>query len=254
MKEKKKSAAVKKENNPASASLLFYEKPTVLEKNRHAKAGVSSTSDFSFARNTNSIALSAVEFIEAARCYPIVFTDGEVPAPVALVGLEQANYFVDATGAWREDAYIPAYVRQYPFVFFERQEDQTFFLCVDEAAAHYQAEVTDENTRFFNDAGEPTEMTNHALQFCTAFYQHHHVTRQFCTDLKAMGLLETYQSQIQFPSGRQTSLSNFLMINETAFNALSAEDFLTLRSKGWLPFIYLALTSGANWKRLVALG
>ena len=34
------------------------------------------------------------------------------------------------------------------------------------------------------------------------------------------------------------------------FNALPEADFNALRSKGWLPFIYLSLASFSNWKQI----
>jgi len=59
----------------------------------------------------------------AARTYPIVFSAAAPTVPFAVVGLrENENLFVDATGNWRDDAYIPAYVRRYPFCLVETDQ------------------------------------------------------------------------------------------------------------------------------------
>src|SRR5262245_41509961 len=98
----------------------FYRNPVPLDPVRHAKAGLKNRDDFGFARGTNAIALTGAEFASAARAYPIVFSAAAPVVPFAVVGLRDGdNLFLDAAGNWREDTYIPAYVRRYPFIFFE---------------------------------------------------------------------------------------------------------------------------------------
>lgn len=256
----KKGAALSEKREPVEESTvrqqglpLFFRKPAALEKDRHAKSTLVTEANASFARQTNSIALNAIEFIEAAKHYPIAFTPADEPVALAIVGLENENYFVDAAGQWLPDTYIPAYVRQYPFIFFEDAEQKKFFLCVDEKAPHFSADGVADGVRLFNDDGTPSPMTNQALEFCNAYYRHHSITRNFAADLKKHKLLTPYQSQIKLQTGRMVTLSGFMMIDEAAFNALPDDVFLEFRSKGWLPFIYLALTSASNWKRLGSL-
>jgi hypothetical protein len=229
---------------------LFYEKPAAIEKVRHASSGLHTQVELRFARATNSLAVNVLEFLEVAKHYPIVFTDSEAPLPLAIVGLEQENYFINAEGKWQEDCYIPAYVRQYPFILFENAADKKFVLCVDEKSPHFRANGGEGTTALFNEDGTPSPMTNQALEFCSAYYRHHMITRSFTADLKKHNLLAPYNSQMTLESGRQISLSGFQMIDETAFNALSDEVFLEFRKKGWLPFIDFALGSMSNWRRL----
>jgi hypothetical protein len=238
---------------PKSAGLpMFFTQPRPLDIRRHAQAAIRPGSDFGFARDTNSILLNAVEFIEAARHYPIVFTNDEQSLPAAIVGLERGNYFVEGSD-WKPDTYIPAYVRQYPFVFLERPQEDKFYLCIDEGAPQFSMQAGEGAMPLYKEDGSPSPLTQNALQFCAAFYNHFRITRNFCEDLKKHGLLSAYQSDATLPSGRSVQLSGFLMIDEKALNQLSNEVFLEFRKKGWLPFIYFALSSGANWKRLLWL-
>jgi len=232
---------------------LFFIKPAALEKKRHAKAGLIIAPDLRFAKAANSVSLTALEFIEASKFYPIVFTAADEPVPLAILGLEQENYFVDMNGAWRNDAYVPAYIRQYPFVFFENESEKKFYLCVDEKSAQFRAEGGDDAKPLFNADGSPSPLTNQALEFCNSYHQHYAVTRSFAADLKKHNLLLPYQSNFTLKTGRSISLSGFTMIDETAFNALPEAVFNEFRSKGWLAFIYLALASTSNWKRLSVL-
>ncbi len=232
---------------------LFFKKPVALEKSRHAKSGLSSTPDLSFAKEANSVALTALEFIEASKFYPIVFSATDDAVPLAILGLEKENYFVEANGAWRNDAYVPAYIRQYPFVFFENESEQKFYLCVDEKSPQFRVEGGEDTKPFFNADGSASPLTNQALEFCNAYHRHHLVTREFVADLKKHDLLLPYQSSFTLKTGRSITLSGFMMINEAAFNALPADVFNEFRSKGWLAFIYLAMASTSNWKRLSVL-
>jgi len=229
---------------------LFFTAPKPLELVRHGKAGLLPTPDVSFAATTNSILINGVEFVEAAKHYPIVFTQTELPLPVAVVGLEQQNYFLDAKGHWQAESYIPAYVRKYPFIFMEVPESREFVLCIDESASQYHEKVGKAAQALY-EGSEPSAMTRNALEFCTAFHNHYVITRQFCTALKAAGVLMPVRSDAKLFNGREIHLSGFQAIDEKKLNALSDEKIIDFHKKGWLPLIYFALMSSSNWKKLV---
>lgn len=234
----------------ASALPLFFKKPQALDKERHAKAGIRPAQHYGYAKATNSIPLNAIEFIEVVKHFPIVFTAEDMPTPVAVVGLKQGNYCVDENGAWDKRRYIPAYVRQYPFVFFEQKEEEKFYLCVDQASDSFVEKATSKDQALFDDKGEPTPATQNALDFCTAYYNHRQITENFCKDLKKHELLMPYHSEATLASGEKINLSGFQMIDEQRFNKLPDEVVLEFKQKGWLAFIYLSLAAASNWKQL----
>lgn len=240
-------------DDAASALPVFFKKPHILDAKRHAKSGVSATTGFGFAQTTNSIPLSIAEFVEAAKSYPIVFAGGEQMLPAAVLGLEQANYFVNKKGEWLQPNYVPAHARQYPFIFFEQPAEDRFFLCVDEAAPHFQMEKDETAQALYNADGTPSDLGKHALEFCTDCYRQHLITRNFCDDLIKHKLLAPFHSEATLNSGKKMQLSGFQMIDEAAVNALPEDVYLEFRQKGWLPAIHFALASVSNWKRLVDL-
>ncbi len=231
---------------------LFYQKPAALDLSRHAKAGIKATDDFRFARDTNSIPVNAVEFVEASKYYPIVFTSEEQAMPAVLTGFEKLNYFIDAKGKWKEETYIPAYVRKYPFIFTELPERQQLVLCVDEAAPHFKTEGGAGVMPFY-EGDKPSELSRNALEFCKSFHGQYQVTRQFCDDLRKHELLTSNQSEVKLPNGRTIRLGGFQLIDEKKLGELSDDAFLDLRKKGWLPYLYLAIISITNWKHLVEM-
>src|SRR5690606_12996331 len=114
----------------SSALPLFYEQPQAMQPGLHGKLSIVKQTGYAFAARANSVPLVSGEFATACRHFPIVFTDGQQPAPVAVLGLRgQENLFVDGDGQWRANTYIPAYIRRYPFIFLENADQ--FTLCVD---------------------------------------------------------------------------------------------------------------------------
>lgn len=244
--------AKKQDLPPEDSKPMFFEKPVPLDKQRHAKAGCVPSKNFSFAMETNSIPVNVVEFIEAAKAYPIVFTEAENPQPVIIVGLEQRNYFVSDKGGWHKHAYMPAYVRKYPFVFMQVPEKDQLLLCVDEASPQFKKKISKDVLPFF-DGDNPSDTAKSALEFCSAFHNHHNATVAFSKGLADAGLLMPNASNVKLFNDRTVRLGGFQIIDEKKFNALPDETILEFKKKGWLPFIYFALLSMSNWKKLADL-
>jgi hypothetical protein len=236
--------------SPVSQLPLFYKSPQPITLDRHAEAGIGVLSHFSFARPTNSIPLNAIEFAEAARSYPIVFTAGEDNMPVALVGLESENYFLTIAGQWRSDAYIPAYVRKYPFALMESPDRQQWILCIDEAAENFAAQ---QPAHPFYVEGKAAEVAQRALDFCSAYQQHYRLTRDFVEALKEQELLVERVSTLALPDGSSVNLRGFMTIDEEKFRQLPDEIYLDWRKLDWISLIHACLFSQVNWKYLAAL-
>src|SRR5580765_904992 len=107
--------------------LLIYQSPLALNRERHRDIRLQSGPiGYRFAHDLNSVPLTTAEFGLVARDYPIVFAGegNDVSLPAALLGLSaNSNLFVDDSGAWIADHYIPAFLRRYPFVSAETSDD-----------------------------------------------------------------------------------------------------------------------------------
>ena len=118
------------------AAVMFYEKPVLLNREAHKAKKIALSKSFTFAKKANSLYLAGVEFAEACKEYPIVFTyvAGQKIVPVAMLGLREGeNLFLSPAGAWSAQ-YVPAFVRRYPFVLSELQGQQ-MAVCIDEGYA-----------------------------------------------------------------------------------------------------------------------
>ncbi len=81
---------------------LFYKNLQPLSSSLHAGYTSRPSDKAPYLATANAIPLTIDEFISAQRHYPIVFSSGEVPVPLALMGLnEGVNVFIDEEGKAR---------------------------------------------------------------------------------------------------------------------------------------------------------
>ncbi len=234
----------------APALPLFYTKVVGVNPNLHGAVKLDRTAGYRFAGGASSIPVGLGEFGLVARHYPIVFAVGAVPAPVALVGVnEQGNLYVDGQGAWRVDAYVPAYVRAYPFIFVEDPASSTTYVGMDEAAACLGSEA---GALLFED-GKPTAVLNEAVQLCASFRDNVIAATAFATAMAAAGLLQEEEATVNFTGGGTTRVRGFKVIRPDRLDQVSGEVFLDWRRRGWLGAIYAHLHSSGNWARLIDL-
>lgn len=234
----------------ATALPMFYKRPFALQAQVHSEVSLKRTPNYRFAAQTNAIPLTVQELFHAQRDYPIVFTNEPVPMPMAVVGIhDQVNLYVEADGSWRRGAYVPAYVRRYPFLFSEQAGNQDLTLCVDEASDLLEATTANP---FFRD-GKATEITQKALEFCVAYQRQHEATREFGRTLAQVELLIPKDATVKLPGGESIVVRGFKMIDEAKFNTCPADTFLDWRSKGWIALIYAHFLSLGAWDRLVQI-
>ncbi|HEY4078916.1 MAG TPA: SapC family protein [Rhizomicrobium sp.] len=230
------------------ASPLFYQKPEALNAGRHGDLRLRQTGDFAFARKTNSLQITASEFGAVARNFPIVFA-GDEHYPAAVLGLDIENLFVDDAGKWAENAYVPAYVRRYPFAFISFDDGKQFALGVDRASAQLITDEDDKSVALFAD-GKPTQITDDALRFCIAFQNDHAVTKTFVQALAEQNLLVEVQYAAPMAMGKYISLKGFQVVDANRFQNLPDAVVLDWHRKGWLGLVQFHLASQEHWKAL----
>ena len=86
---------------PQPALPLFFKRVVGVNPALHPELRLDRTTGFAFAASAQSVPLGLSELEIAAQHYPILFTGGAEPLPVALLGLrEGSNLFVDSDGKW----------------------------------------------------------------------------------------------------------------------------------------------------------
>ena len=103
---------------------------------------------------------------------------------------------------------------------------------------------------FFTADGKPSQLSQNALEFCKSYHAAAQQTIEFGKALGASGLLVQREAQINVAGNRRINFSGFRIIDEQKLAQMDDKKFLEWRAKGWLPFIYAHLFSGAQWQRL----
>ena len=224
----------------------FYERPALIDRRRHGGLRLG-RGDYGHARSTISLFLNAVEFVSAARSYPIVFVAGDTPSPVAMLGLKEGrNLFVGPDGRWARFAYVPAYVRRFPFILAGSDGSERLGLCIDEACPW----VGDETGEPLFEDGERAALLDRALKLCVAFHREHRATGLFTRALAAADLLVPSRADLRLPDGGSLAVGGFHVIDEERLAALDDAVFLDWRQRGWLSPIYAHLASLGQWQPL----
>ncbi|MBW8303379.1 MAG: SapC family protein [Brevundimonas sp.] len=241
--------------SPLSGNVLFYGKPEPLSIEAHSKLGVDPVEQpYAFAAKANVVPLTVTEFAPAALSYPVIFV-GEARQPVAVMGLRQGeNLYVNEKGAFRPEAYIPAYVRRYPFVFANDEVQKRLILCVDREAAFIKEGGA---TPLFVD-GKPSPYVDQAMEFCNNFEQERLRTEAFVKLLTDLDLLETREAVFtpRNPDGTSAApqkIAEYFAVSEDKLKALPADKLAELRDNGALGQIYAHLVSLLGWDRLIAI-
>ena len=229
------------------AQQTYYEKPALLDREKHRKVRVQPTGGFGFARKSNSLYIAAVEFNEACKEYPIVFTRGNgKTVPVAVLGLrEKENLFVDSQDRWAA-RYLPAFLHRYPFVLAEIP-GQALAVCIDEA---YGGISETEGQALFDEKGQETPFLKQTLEFLTQYQREHARTEAFCKRLEDNGLLKETNAQANLRDGRSYALNGLLVVDEKKLLELPDAVALAMFRSGELHLITAHLVSLSNMQRL----
>lgn len=222
---------------------MFYKDLVPLNSKEHANWKIKGLDNASFMQSQHAIPLTVEEFPNAARNYPIVFSIGDNSVPLILMGLnEGVNTFMDEEGRFNQPAYVPAYVRRYPFMLAKlRTDSEELSLCFDpttDAIGDFK-----EGDPLF-DGDQPSENTKSILEFCEQFEQAGHRTGQFVEELKKMDLLMEGEVSIQQTGVEKPFIyRGFQMVNEEKLRDLRGDELRKINQNGMLPLIYAHLFS-----------
>lgn len=224
---------------------MFFNDLVPLNSQNHKGWKSKQFPDVSFLAKQHAIPVTVDELIDAQRHFPIVFSAGDNPVPLALMGLnEGVNTFVDDKGVITQDVYLPAYVRRYPFMLAKLQADtDELSLCFDPSAGVIGDH--DEGNELFDENSEPTEYTKGVLDFCQKFEESGARTKAFMEELKKHELLIDGEIAITLNQDPDKPFvyRGFKMVDENKLKDLKGEALESLASSGMLMLVHAHLFS-----------
>ena len=227
------------------AELLFYQEPTLLNREIHKTLKFSASSDYSFTEEVNSVPLTGIEFFEASRDMPVLFSrdDQGNYFPLALLSLMEAGHKqLGDAGRW-EDSYIPAFVRRYPFALNDQGT-----VCFDQQAEQLKGE---EGESLFDEKGENSETLNNILQFLNNYDSQYKNTLDYCAQCKEHELFKPFNLQILLNKDKPLRLEGLFALDEQKLNELPEDKVGDWFRSGWLAWSYAHLHSLGALNRLV---
>lgn len=229
---------------PQAANLpMFYQDLMPLNSRDHATWRSRTTENAKWMVNQHAVPLTAEEFVHAARHYPVIFSAGEQPVPLALMGLnENVNVFFDDEGKLTSPVYVPAYARRYPFMLAKLTPDtEELSLCFD-PTSDLVGEF-EEGMELFN-GDQPSEACQSTLDFCRNFEEAGFRTSSFVEELQKHNLLMDGEVSIQQPGTDQPFIyRGFMMIDQEKLRELRGDVLRTMNQNGMLALIYAHLFS-----------
>jgi SapC len=221
---------------PQAAALpLFYKDLMPLNSRDHANYRTRTTDKADWMVGQHAVPLTAEEFIQAGRFYPIVFSVGDNPVPLALMGLnEGVNAFLDDEGKFAENVYVPAYVRRYPYMLAKLTPDtDDLSLCFD-PTCDLIGEFDDGVALFEGD--QASESCRGLLEFCKNFEEAGQKTGAFVEELEKHNLLMEGEVSIQQPGLDQPFVyRGFKMVDQEKLRDLRGDQLRTWNQSGLLP-------------------
>jgi hypothetical protein len=238
---------------PTQELPLFYSALQALNSAEHGNMKIRRIESMPMMGRTHAVPVTVDEFPLLQRFYPIVFSVGEDPVPLALMGLnEGVNVFLDETGAPLDrNVYVPAYMRRYPFLLARlRPDTDELSLCFDPTSG--AVGDFEEGERLFEN-NEPSEATKAVLQFCEQFETAGQRTGAFVQELKKSGLLMDGEVAIQ-PEGTPQPFiyRGFRMIDEEKLRDLRGDELRKMNQNGMLALIYAHLFSLSQIREVFA--
>jgi hypothetical protein len=205
-----------------------------------------------FCLQSNAIPLSYSEFGVACRDYPLAFTSsdgGRTFAAIAVLGMAGNENLFLLDGKWDPSAYLPAYVRRYPFcmarVTLDSIEQADRLICVEKTF------LADDGERMFDDAGGPLERWRPIDKLLNEYEADLERSQEMCAILADYTLLEPFTLQAVLNEGGAMNLGGMYRVEEKKLEFLNAAQNRNLIKKGIMGRIYAHLLSLDNFARLL---
>ncbi|MFN3958347.1 MAG: SapC family protein [Parvularculaceae bacterium] len=233
-----------------SGTMFLFQRPELLNTQSHGDLGVrAAAKPFQFCANVRAIPLTISEIAEASRHYPVVFGSLEDLQPLAIVGLlDDVNLFVDENGHWDPYAYIPGYIRRYPFGLAAEQGGDRFALVID---AGFEGLDRNADAKLFA-GGELSELSKQAMEFTKTYESDRRLTEQVLKQVKELDLISGQSAQYTpTAGGAPQAFAQYFGVDERKLAGLSDEEFLKVRKLNVLPILYSHLLSLGNWRNLI---
>ena len=224
---------------------FLWSRPEALSREEHQGLGLSPLEcPYAFSAQCRGIPLTLTEFRTAQAYFPIVFTEGEVTMPIAVVGMQdEVNLFVDKDGHWEPDVYVPAYLRTHPFALARTGGDRVV-LVIDRDAAS----VSEQPEQPFFEGDQLSASVQQHIEFCQTYEAETQRTQAFCKRLIELDVLNMQSMRTE---GSEQDLLRFRALNNEKLSQLDDAVVAELFKDGSLASMMAHTFSLERWSGIL---
>lgn len=222
----------------------IFKKPEILNKELHKDLKMGTYKDYSFTKDAFLVPLGLNELQTAMKSLIIVFIkeqNGDIYPSAVLGGEEGGNLLLDKDGKWKENTYIPAALRCYPFGLGGNEKEK--FITVDSEATVFDDK---EGKALIDEKLEITKDGEHAFSFVQNVYSQIEEAKKIGATLDSYGILKQAQIEIEKGETKHTLTKGIYIIDENSFNKLESRKIKKLATQGMIKNIYASLFSLSN--------
>lgn len=237
------------DRQPFDGRMFLYERPELLTQTEHGSLGLSAVPrPYDFVRAVRAVPLVWLEIQSAQKDFPVVFSDTETPAPMAMLGvIEDVNLFVDNAGNWAHQRYVPSYIRCHPIALASGSGDQMAVVIDRES----QAISAEPEIPFFS-GDKLSGRMQQRVDFCARHHAERQKTNAICARLKELDLFTGQQVTHRKQDGEEErQVGTYAAVDVEKLGKLDPEVLRELHGDGTLSGIYAHIFSLENWSRLL---
>lgn len=229
-------------------------KPTdlvALDHNKHGSLRLAAVTDYNFAAKSHAVPVAGSEFLHAAREYPIVFIrreDGSFMPTVMLGFRVDENLFLSPDSRW-EAHYIPFFIRRYPFVAVDVENNTDAVVCLDETAL--PSLRSDTGMPLFTD-GKPSQQLQDLINRLSEFRDEGLRVAQWSKLLADQNLFKEVSAKADLSNGESVTMEGMWVIDDSKLASLPAALVHEWVGNGLLALVYAHLLSLGNLQVLAA--
>ena len=227
----------------------MFEHIEPLQKIKHKELKISPANNYDFARNLTSVPLSYSEIIMASKYYPIVFSIGESPVPMALLALKEAeNTFVNKDGKWTVP-YIPVHIRRYPFILGRTDDKDNYVVCIDIDAPHFSK---DQGKLIYTEKGDLSDEISRTMEILKQYQKEMKDTLRIFKPLLDNELLTDKKVSAGAKDKKKDLIRGFRAVDTDKLEQLDNDILGSWVKQGVMGLVYAHLHSMDNFRKLVS--
>lgn len=224
----------------------MYKNIKILDKEKFKNVKFDEVNGVEVAKNIGLIPLGFTEIWHASHHYPIIISAGENAEFLSFTGITK-----EITIFNKNEVYLPAFVRSYPFLNVEiKGEDEKInsVIAIDE-----NADCVGKNKQFFIIDKEKniTKEANSKIELVRELNRQREISKKIITELKAHDLLVKKDLKVVVDNNERMILDEFYIINIEKLTKLDDAILALWARKGWMGIFDAHIKSLNNFQKVL---